>query len=890
MVYYVNKGSGEVGVDAQQRTNRPTLAAWEMRMSCVKSRRKAAVAYIWAILLFAAVPAAAQVKIDVRLEKQQYLEGEPVFVVVDIKNVGVEPVGYLKCNNNVQLSVPGVEPRKNPNIFGCFSGFGFGGMSVCGASPSPMLLPEQTATSKHLLKGYDLKTGQYLLAASGRIGVALPGAQLDHELSLTVTPARKGELQKSFDPLISDAVFDPSKFDLKGSRELRARLLELRAYARDAIIESAAPFLEPLIMRFVEEGNDSAILALGHIASESGRAYLKELYRVSDERRRSLIMLALALTGHKGDAVFFVEALKDETIDSKPNSLGMSIKQYAALGLGHIGGDHAVRYLESAFAAASSPEVRNYIVTALGNTQSRLAVSILLGIYSHEGYGALITLTHYEWDLDMYTPFTNRKSLLRWWEKNKYKFPIFGPDNCPVDPPARTFAGTYIPANKQQEANEASRAPKKEVGEISIAAGKRRAVIDESPRISAVIPDTSMIKSMISISGYNLVKNIDLFTVDVFFVQGDQKHKAQTGVSSSERRDFLNVIVPDGLSPGQWQITVAVGGRESAPVEITIIEQQEIELVGVVPPLTRPRQTISIGTKHPMQFTDYILLTDADGRQWRLNNAGMSLDSIYLKLPDEVADGEALVRVGREVNGREQISEPISFFVFSGPLPLDPSVVKNMTPVAAGQWTYLPDSDSEAGRADRIDFEFRQNDVVFVGEAAMPEVFVRDGRVQSDKNFRIRIPPRLKPGTIMVRTRTWLDNVVSEWSEPAAFSVLESPAQLLIWSIYLESTSLKPQIEGFINAQTGDTLLLYGHFPVKRVNDLRIQLKSTKKTLKIQALNTSGGGVIVEIPPQARPGEWELVIDAKDKKIRPQTVAIIRIEQQNPKNPGYRGF
>ena len=621
--------------------------------------------YIWAILLFVAAPAAAQVKFDVRLEKPHYLTGEPVFVVVDIKNVSDEPIGYLKCNDNVQLSVSGVEPRKNPNIFGCSSGIGTG--LGCGSGNLPMILPGQVATSKYLLKGYDLKPGQYRLAVSGRIGVTIPGAQLDHELSLTVATASEGELQESFDPLISDAVFDPLKFDLNGSHELRVRLLELRAYARDAIIESAAPFLEPLIMRFVEEGNDSAISALGRIASESGRSYLKELYRVSDERRRSSIMWALALAGHEGDAGFFVEVLKDETIDSTPNSPGMSIKEYAALGLGHIGGDQAARYLESTFTDAS-PEVRSHIVTALGNTRSRLAVSILLGIYSYEVYGALRTLTHHAWDLDIYTTFTNRKPLLRWWEKNKYKFPIFGTDNCPVEPPARTFAGTYILANKQQEAS---------------------------------------------------------------------------------------------------------------------------------------------------------------------------------------------------------------------------SVVKNMTPVAAGQWADFSSAmNGEAGRADRIDFEFRQNDIVFVGEAAMPEVFVRDGSVQSDKNFRIRIPPRLKPGTVMVRTRTWFDNVVSEWSEPAAFNVLEYPSQTSIRAITLISASLKPQIEEVIydktiDAQTGDTLILQGHFPVKRADDLRIQLKNARKTLKIQAFNESGN-IIVEIPPQTTPGEWELIVDAKDKKIRPQTVATIRIEQQNP--------
>ncbi|MDR0310690.1 MAG: hypothetical protein LBJ21_03785, partial [Acidobacteriota bacterium] len=85
------------------------------------------------------------------------------------------------------------------------------------------------------------------------------------------------------------------------------------------------------------------------------------------------------------------------------------------------------------------------------------------------------------------------------------------------------------------------------------------------------------------------------------------------------------------------------------------------------------------------------------------------------------------------------------------------------------------------------------------------------------------------------------------------------------------------QIPGLINTQAGDALNLYGHFPVKHASDLRIRLKRNRKTLKIQALNFLRGGVIVKIPPQAAPGEWELVIDAKDKSIPPQTIATIRI-------------
>ena len=70
-------------------------------------------------------------------------------------------------------------------------------------------------------------------------------------------------------------------------------------------------------------------------------------------------------------------------------------------------------------------------------------------------------------------------------------------------------------------------------------------------------------------------------------------------------------------------------------------------------------------------------LTDARGRQWRL------------------APGVS--------------SRGIS----SGPLPLDPSAVALMTPVAPGQWTDLPmdyDTEFEVRRTDRVELEFRHGD------------------------------------------------------------------------------------------------------------------------------------------------------------------------------------
>ncbi len=47
------------------------------------------------VLLLAASSASAQVAVDVRLEKTRHLAGEPVVVIVDIRNVGDEAVGYF---------------------------------------------------------------------------------------------------------------------------------------------------------------------------------------------------------------------------------------------------------------------------------------------------------------------------------------------------------------------------------------------------------------------------------------------------------------------------------------------------------------------------------------------------------------------------------------------------------------------------------------------------------------------------------------------------------------------------------------------------------------------------------------------------------------------------
>jgi hypothetical protein len=394
------------------------------------------------LLLLAASSAVGQVHVDLRLEKARYLAGEPIVVVVDVRNVGDEAVGYSSCDGDVQLAVSGAERRVPPNIFGCFSGMG-SGRGTCSVDHPPLLPPGQTTTFRYLLKEYDLMPGQYELTASGKAGVRwkyytvdtptvppqpspkhketdpVPGAQFDRTLSLNIMPSTEDELKAALAPLVSDAeATDPVQRD----------------HARAAIVESAPLFLDSLIARFAAEDqvNRSAIEALGRIATTSSHAHLKTLFTSRADSERSAAVLALARVGHPDDSDWFATVLQDATVDQIS-------RRYAALALGHIAGDQAVQYLERALPGATS-EVRPSIATALGNTRSRAAVPVLIEMFGNDPdrnavCGALSTLTHQAWcDGTADDPAATRRQWLRSWNENGPNASIFGPDKCPAEP------------------------------------------------------------------------------------------------------------------------------------------------------------------------------------------------------------------------------------------------------------------------------------------------------------------------------------------------------------------------------------------------------------------------------------------------------------------------
>jgi hypothetical protein len=787
--------------------------------------------FLCGLLLFLAARAAmAQVQVDVRLEKTEYLVGEPVGVIIDVRNNGGEPVGYSSCGGNVRLTIVGATRRTLPSLSGCFSGIGFstGGAGCSGHLRIP---PGQAKRFTYVLQDYDLRPGHYQLRASGT-----QGAQFDRMLPVTVVASTPRELRAALAPLIANAdAADP----------------EHRQYARSAIIESAAPFLDSLIARFAAEERleTSAIEALGRIASTRSRTHLKNLFHSTDARRRSAIVIALARVGHRDDADFLAGFLQDGT-----NNLVS--RQLAALGLGRIGGDQAVKLLEGALVTAS--ELRPMIATALGNTRSRAAVPVLIGMFGNNPSrnsvcGALRTLTHRSWcggTAD--DPSATRRQWLRWWNEHRSKTSLFGPDNCPADPVVTEAAPSPIFAAKPSPT--------------------------ASPRVTSVSPTVVAPNAVLEVAGYALGIE-DTGSVQIMFVRGSLERPATIGGAGEALNgdpdggfQFMEVFVPADLSPGRWELVVTANGRRSAPFAVEIAHVTDVQLTGISPQRAHPAQRILLTTKAPAHIGDAVQLTDARGRTWRLAS-GVSSLGIGVTLPDEVADGEASIRLERQVNGEQRLGAPLTFSVTSGPLPLKPLAVALMQPVSPGQWTDLvrdSEIEFEVRRADRIEVEFTQGSATEVSRVTGPD------------QLHVRVPARMKPGVVSMRTRTWIERTASEWSAPTELTLLERPVPPTITAIEVGPlrTLMWWSGEGapsVVDARSGEALVLRGQFPVAEAGDLRVQIRGSRTMLELKPTDVEGG-VRVELPSQASPGDWRLLVGIRNDRTSSREIATVRVK------------
>ena len=684
------------------------------------------------VVMLLASSAFAQVRITAHLEKERYLQGEPVVVILDALNVGLEPVVvWSELGPGVKLSVADTKPRALPRLFGCFPGVEGGGLG--GASHPPQLAPGSVHSTRLLLKDYDLSPGKHQLAVSGQMRFhwlkqqePVPGTEIAEVLTVNVGPATHDELRTAFAPLVAEA---------EAATSVRS------VQARAAIIESAPPFLAQLIARFAPPYMPGGVAeALRRIGTPESRALLMDLYERTTGDLRPPVVLAMARSGDPGLTELLSRILADPSAD-------ISSRRHAALGLGLTGGERAVRDLERALTGADH-QLRSGIVTALGHTRSKRAVPILIGQYGNNDTenavcNSLRVLTHRRWcDGAGHDPAAKRRRWLQSWEANSLSATIYGLDSCEAlyeaDREAAEAAATLersFPAEPPFTARPSGRAPE----------------------ITSVVPSVTSPRSWVAASGYSLGAE-DPRTQRVLFVRGPITHAAKSnggGWSSKDGiEDMQNVSidVPEALEPGRWHLVIEANGRRTPPVPIDVVPPRPIEWSAISPSQPHPSQQVWLDTRVPPQRDDALELIDARGVRWPFE-APASEHGFVVVLSDDVAEGEAAIRVLRKRGAAG--SPPFKFRITSGPSPLTTTALAFMKPVAARQWTelWLDTTDAfEVDRVDRVEIEFAQRGQIFAAVAT------------GTQGTRVQIPAGLRPGIAMARNRTWIEDTASEWS------------------------------------------------------------------------------------------------------------------------------
>jgi len=119
------------------------------------------------------------------------------------------------------------------------------------------------------------------------------------------------------------------------------------------------------------------VKGLGQIDTSESRADLVKLYdNGTDLALREQVVHALANIATPDQLDFFAELLPGR---STPDA--DQIRQWAALGLGRIGGDEAAHALTAGLTSPNA-SVRADVAVALGNTKSKAAVPLLIHMYS----------------------------------------------------------------------------------------------------------------------------------------------------------------------------------------------------------------------------------------------------------------------------------------------------------------------------------------------------------------------------------------------------------------------------------------------------------------------------------------------------------------------------
>lgn len=148
------------------------------------------------------------------------------------------------------------------------------------------------------------------------------------------------------------------------------------------------------------------------------------------------IVHSLAQMNSRDQLEFFVGLLP-----GRQSAAEETMRQYAILAIGRLGGDAGVRILQQFLrfhGAESSEHTQSVIAIALASGGSRKAIPILIDMYGdtsgdvqNDVCGSLLSLTHMGWCGGSGDVPKLQSEWRRWWKKNGSSAKMYGTGNCP---------------------------------------------------------------------------------------------------------------------------------------------------------------------------------------------------------------------------------------------------------------------------------------------------------------------------------------------------------------------------------------------------------------------------------------------------------------------------
>ena len=362
-----------------------------------------------------------QLAVRVHAENPTSVLGEPVFLVVEITNVSSRMVEFDdgKCAQSFK-PVTEVNHPKRDKQYGC-SGGGSGGSC---AGRFVQLKPREKLTHRYLLTdgvepdyvgvfNYTLERQIRFYANDGSHAV-INQQEVSEPFTVNIVNANQSRVEADYAPLLAD---------------LKSPDPERHWLALEAITEHPQAFLEAVILELSQKPQTMSISIRGlkKLGTDRAKRRLAELTGSEyEESERQPATTALVELGDSGYCELMLQLMKLRQ--------GYT-SEIAARGAGLLCGDKAVPQLASLLLLGPNKFPPDEIAYALGNTNSRTAVPILIDLLDNSDVGvrraaqeARYTLTHRPSGDDS---ASEHQDWVSWWALQGKTAQIFDPSECP---------------------------------------------------------------------------------------------------------------------------------------------------------------------------------------------------------------------------------------------------------------------------------------------------------------------------------------------------------------------------------------------------------------------------------------------------------------------------